>query len=70
MQHPSPRVDVPDVERTGLLAPQSMVEQDREDRPIPLALLCLGPRRIEEGPRLSVVGHLDSTHAPRTHRVP
>ena len=43
VQHPAPRVDVPNFERAQLLAPQSVVEQHREDGAIPLALLVSAP---------------------------
>jgi hypothetical protein len=43
VQHPVPLVDVPDFQRAELLAPQSVVEQHREDGAIPLVFLRLGP---------------------------
>jgi hypothetical protein len=54
VQYPAPLVDVSRFQRTELLAPQSVVEQHRKDRSIPLALLCLHRRRVEEGAGLSV----------------
>jgi hypothetical protein len=47
VQHPAPRVDVFDLERTEFLAPQSMVEQHREDGAVTSPFECLRPRRIE-----------------------
>jgi hypothetical protein len=55
VQYPAPLADVPHFERADLLAPQSVVEEHREDGAIALALLCLGPGRVEGGHGLSVV---------------